>query len=407
MRTAAALKRESRPTGPGPLDPLAYELAARHPQPRAAIRAAWDRLLDTPRFPLDAGSIGEIPFIASHALIDLIDRKATGLVDMLGPRLGRRDDPAWPRAMAADVLSADLAIVHAPETERGWDLRWVELQTFTSLVSTIYTLHLAAGEIWPELNDLAFWSGAPRGAGWREAARSWMAPQPGSLLLENDPWSQPTRPDFEAARRWFDLEVTDPKSLRLQSGRLEHCDRNGKWRPVPHIANRLILHEAPGRAELEHLLSSAEIGWHSHPAWYYRLDKGVMPDLPLPPIERCARGPNWRDLLLPPEALVAKRCHSHSGAGVRLAMNAASLDALEEPQDWIVQPRFDPMPVCRARDGAELYAEIRCVIALPANGDPPWLACRLARMSRTPMLSTARWSGAPGEGAVPVYAPPE
>jgi hypothetical protein len=328
------------------------------------------------------------------------------LLGWLKPRLSCLDDPSWPLAPAADVLTADVAIVEAPETDRGWDLRWVELQTFTSLVTTIYTLHRAAAEVWPELDELAFWGTLPQSLDWLEATRRWMAPEHGSILLENAPWSQPTRPDFEAAQHWFGLEITEPQALRLRSGLLEHRDGSGRWRPVPHIANRLILHEVPARAELERLLSSASLSWNSHPAWYYAIDKGVMPDLPLPPAELCSRGDRWRDLGLPAGSLVAKQCHSHSGRGVRLNLDEATLDGLYAPADWIVQPRFTPAAQLKARDGAPLYAEIRCIVALPREGETPWLVCRLARMTRGAMVSTGSWSGAAGEGAVPVYAPP-
>jgi hypothetical protein len=368
--------------------------------------AAWGRLLGAPRFPIDPGSIGETPLVASQALIDILDGRLSALLGWLEPRLSRRDDPTWPLAPAADVLCADLAIVQAPDTQRGWDLRWVEFQTFTSLVSTIYTLHRASAEVWPELGDLTFWGRLRPGLDWLEATRQWMAPEPGAILLENAPWSQATRPDFEAARHWFGLTVTDPKSLRARSGQLEHCDDSGRWHPVPHVANRLILHEVQQRFELEALLSSVSPSWNSHPAWYYRIDKGALPDLPLPPAERCERGDRWRDLGLPAESLVAKLCHSHSGRGVRLNLDASALDALDSPEDWIVQPRFSPAPQLKARDGAPLYAEIRCIVALRKEGGDPWLVCRLARMTRGTMVSTGSWAGAAGEGAVPVYAPP-
>jgi hypothetical protein len=365
------------------------------------MRAAWIRLLGDPRFPVELGWIGEIPLIGSQALIDRIDDRLRTLVAWLAPRLRRQDDPVWPHAPAADVLTADLAIVAAPETEAGWDLRWVEIQTFTSLVSTIYTLHHAAAEVWPELAALAFWG--PEERDWLAAAQTWMAPAADSILLESAPWSQPTRTDFEAAAHWFGLAVTDPQELRARGAVLERRGEDGHWHAVPHVANRVILHEAPARAELQRLLARVTPTWNSHPAWYYRIDKAVMPELPLPPAERCARGRHWRELGLPPETLVAKAAHSHSGRAVRLALDRDALDALDA--NWIVQPRFAPMPLVTARDGVALYGEIRCVMALHAGRDP-WLACRLVRLNRAPVTSTSAWSGAPGEGAVPLYEPP-
>ena len=390
----------------GPLHPLTFELAARCPEPRGALLAEWNRLLGNPRFPVNPHWIGETPLIASPALIARIGRRLEDLLAWIAPRLRRQDDPGWPLAPAADVLSADLAIVLAPEAEGGWDLRWVEMQTFTSLVSMIYTLHRAGAEQWRELNDLAFWD-TPNGEDWLAATRRWMAPEPGAILLENNPWSQPTRHDFEAAAHWFGVTVTEPGALRQRSGRLQRRDENDSWLPVPHVANRLILHETPDRDEIQNLLVSVSPGWNSHPAWFYRIDKGVLPDLPLPSNEKCARGDRWRELGHPAERLVAKACHSYAGRSVRLNVDADTLDGLENPDGWIVQPRFSPAPLLQARDGAPLYGEIRCVLALPQDGAPPWTVCRLARMTRGPFASAASWSGAAGEGAVPLYAPPE
>jgi hypothetical protein len=368
--------------------------------------ASWNRLLGGPRYPIDPAWIGETPLVASQVLLDLLDLKLATLLQWLGSRLERRSDPHWPLAPAADVLSADVAIVAAPETERGWDLCWVEFQTFTSLVSMMYTLHRASAEIWPELSDLAFWRTPSPRQDWLDATRRWMAPEPGSILLENKPWAQPTRHDFEAAHRWFGVTVTEPESLRAQGGRLERLSDDGRWLAVPHVANRLIPYEAASRAELENLLSSVHVSWNSHPVWYDRINKGLMPALPLSGRERCVRADRWRELGLPAEALVAKPCRGYAGRGVALNLSASELDALECSADWIVQPRFSPMPLLKARDGAPLYGEIRYVVALPNDGTAPWTVCRLARMTRGPFASAAGWTGAAGEGAVPVYGPP-
>ena len=390
----------------GPLHPLTFELSARQPQPRPALQSNWQRLLGNPRYPINPNWIGETPLIASKALIAALDDQVRNVLDWLKPKLARRDDSDWPHAPAADVLSADLAIVSAPDTELGWDLRWVELQTFTSLVSLIYTLHRAGAELWPKLGDLGFW-GTPPGGDWLRATKAWMAPEPDSILLEQNPWSQPTRADFEATQHWFNVTVTEPKSLRARGDELERMDDNGRAHPVPHIANRLILHEADQPDAMKQMLSRASVSWHSHPAWYYRINKGVMPDLPLPPDQRVARGDRWRELGLPAEALVAKACESYAGKSVLLEPDAATLDGLTHPQNWVVQPRFSSASLLQAHDGTPLHGEIRCVIALPRDGSEPWTVCRLARMTRGPFASSGRWSGLSGEGAVPVYSPPD
>lgn len=337
----------------------------------------------------------------------MLDRKISDLLAMLRPHLAKRDDSAWPLAPAADVLSADVAIVQAPECDRGWDLRWVEFQAFTSAVATAYTLHCASEEIWPELSDLRFWNVLPHRSAWVEATQRWMAPQPGSILLDNEPWSQATRYDFEPAQRWFNLAIVDPRQLRSRSGRLERLSEEGEWLDVPHVANRLILHEAPSRAAIEDILSSVSLSWNSHPVWYYRVSKALMPKLSLSPSERCVSADHWRDLGIPAEELVAKPKIGYAGNGVLLNVDADALDSLAVPADWIVQPRYHPVPLIKANDGSPLCTELRCVVALPQReGEFPWVVSRFARMARGTMASARFRTGGSGEGLVPVYAPP-
>lgn len=91
---------------------------------------------------------------------------------------------------------------------------------------------------------------------------------------------------------------------------------------------------------------------------------------------------------------------------MHLHVTAADLDALPNPTNWVVQPRYTPQPLFSARDGQPVFGEIRCVLALPA-GEEPWLATQMLRLSRSVKASAAALAEAPGTGLALLYRPPE
>jgi hypothetical protein len=352
--------------------------------------------------------ISEYPLVASRRLQEEVDAHVATLLAFLEQqRKALRDHPAlrhWPSAGAPDVVSADLAIVKDEEAPGGWGLRWVEFQAFTSLIATAYALHLLAMESWPVLRDLAPWQAPPQGLSWLEATRRWAAPVPG-VLLERAPASQFTWFDLQAAAHWFRLPIVEPGQLSCTGPDMWHTDASGRRRPVRHLFNRLVLHELGEQREaFERMAGRAEVAWHSHPAWYDGISKALLPQLPMAAGRRAVPASRWRELGLPAHELVAKDVRSHGGSAVHLEVSAGQLDGLEPAADWIVQPRFDPYPLLSAPDGAPLFGELRCVVALPAAGEP-WVCMQFARLNRTRKASSSAMAELPGTGLAIVYRP--
>ncbi len=390
-----------------PLHPLTFELRA-DDGTRTRLAADIHRALGEPEAAIPIDQVGETPLVMSERLHREVDERTRLLADWVVAqhRLGRwRDDPRWGDVGAPDCLCIDLAIARDDAHPDGWGLRWVEFQTFLSVTASVHALHVAAQREWPALASLRPWDVSRRfGDDWLAATRHWMAPTPGGILLECDPRHQGTAFDLYGSAKLWDLRVVDTADIRLHDGHLQ-ARRGTHWDAVPHVVNRFITHELPDAPTLMHTLEQARVRWRNHPAWFDRVHKGVLPELPLAARERCARADRWRALGVPAEALVLKAVDSWGGAHVKLHVDAAQLDALPDAARWIVQPRYEALPLLAARDGAPLFAELRILVALEDDG-ASWVAGRMARVSRGPVAGARFWSGLPGEGACALYPPP-
>ncbi|MFK4706096.1 hypothetical protein ABIC83_002935 [Roseateles asaccharophilus] len=393
----------------GPMHEMTASLAVT-PGVRERLQASWLRTVGSERAPMPLTQIAESPLVMSERLHSEVNARVADLCTWIQSKVAAGEwasDPRWPGVDAPDALAADLAIVHDPESPDGWGLRWVEFQAFHSLAASLYGIHLAALEEWPQLAGMAPFELPAGSTDWLQATRDWIAPTPAGVLLEHAPYAQGTAFDLVAASKLWGLDLVEPGDLRTVDGRLQRGDR-GAWEDVPHVFNRLILHEDTAWNRTQEVLSAGNATWRGHPAWFERIHKGLLPELPSASRERCARADRWRELGLPASALVLKSTLSWGGAAVRLDVTEEELDALAaqaESKDWIVQPRFTSYPVSTASDGTPVHAELRCLIALEP-GKQPWLAGRLARLFRTGTASAKAWTGKPGEGMAPVYAPP-
>ena len=390
-----------------PLHPLTFELKA-DAATRTRLGASVHKALGEPEAAMPPRYIGETPLVMSERLDAEVTRRAAMLRDWVFEQhaAGRwRDDPVWGDIGPPDCLCVDLAIVRDDAAPDGWGVRWVEFQTFLSIAATVHALHVAACAEWPVLAGLRHWDRSARfGDDWLAASRHWMAPHAHGILLEHAPRAQGSAFDLYGSARLWGLSVVDTADVRIQGDVLQACVA-GEWRDVPLAVNRLILPEERDPPAMARALSRARVAWRNHPAWFDRVHKGVLPELALAPDERCAPAARWRTLGVAADRLVLKAVDSWGGADVLLNVDERHLDQLADPQRWMVQPRFEALPLMTARDGAPLFGELRLMLALEPDGRS-WVVARMARVSRGPMASAAHWAARPGEGIVPLYAPP-
>lgn len=335
------------------------------------------------------------------ALMARIDPLLAALAPKLEPMRER-----WTGARA-DVLALDLAFVEHPA--RPFELAWVEIQAFTSMLPTFHTLHRAQRRLGALAPDWLPHDPLPHGTDWVEHLRGWVAPHADTVLVEDRPRERLAWGDFEAARHWWQVAVHDWRELLPVHGSLWHP---GSGRHFRHVWNRLILSDLDTfeRQRAEAVLMAADrLGWHSHPAWYEAIHKGSLAELPLAAHEAChwvedspLRAAQWADA----ERWVAKPVHGHSGSGLLLAPTREQLQALPTPRQWIVQNRFRQVPIGEHPHTRQpLFGEVRCMLGL-RDGAPPWVMAWTLRLSTNGIATMSGRDSAPGEGLTLLYFEP-
>lgn len=344
--------------------------------------------------------------VGNSALHAALKTKVAHLVDALGPQL-RRPRPHWHGAQA-DVLALDLAFVEHPR--QPFELAWVEIQAFTSMLPTFHTLHQAQRRLhrldrhWLPHDPVP--RAGPHGSDWANHLRRWVAPKPATVLIEDRPRQRATWPDLDAARHWWQVAVHDWSELIPAHGLLYHP---GTARHFGHVWNRLILSDLSPferrRAEAT-LIAADRISWHSHPAWYEGIHKGSLADVALAEHEAChwvESSPLCANGWQAADAWVAKAVGGHSGSGLLLTPTAEQLAALPTPRQWIVQNRFRQTPIGVHPDtGQPLFGEVRCMLGLEQDR-PPWVMAWILRLSTNGIATLTGRQTVPGEGMTMLY----
>jgi hypothetical protein len=169
------------------------------------------------------------------------------------------------------------------------------------------------------------------------------------------------------------------------------------------IYNRLIFDELAHKGiELPiDFREPLDVSWAGHPNWYFRWSKHALPTLRHPAVPESHF---LSDLPGPPgdlENWVLKPLFSFAGAGVKVDVTPADLDAVapgERPHTLLMR-KVDYAPVIETTDGHSSKVEIR-VMFVWKDGQP-FPVTTLARLSQGKMMGVAfnkdrTWVGSSG-----------
>jgi hypothetical protein len=208
------------------------------------------------------------------------------------------------------------------------------------------------------------------------------------ILLDINAAEQKTAVDFYITARHLGISVVALHELKQKGNRFFYS-RNGQEYPVKKIYNRLIFDEIEDRKEafrdVPDLLTSDQLEWVTHPNWFYRISKYTMPFLKSEFVPQ-----TWflSDLKTIPPNLnnyVLKPLFSFAGQGVIIDVAEADIQAIPDPENWILQEKVTYEPVIQAPD-ALVKCEIRLMYLWPDGDAEPTLAISLARLSRGKMI---------------------
>jgi hypothetical protein len=391
-----------------PFHALTFELKKNAAQSKQTIHHLWAQLAGTTHVPPEPVLFSEWPLIASHCLQDKLTQRVAALCDTIKPNLRAEllQAKGWQHASAADVLTIDYAIIFDEENDAdAWDIRLVEFQAFTSLLTMGYRLHQAHSQLWPQLMDCPPWQKRSENLDWSQTCRPWLAGGDNPALLEYQPWQRGTLFDLHATSALWNLPIVEPHQIEIDAeGRL-FSNQNGVRTQHDKILNRLILSELDDHDPFLKQVQAVKLNWHSHPAWYFLVHKGLASEIKIPFEPENVRGHKWRDLNLPAHKLVAKNIFSCGGKDLHIGPSEQALDQLDQPENWLVQPRYRPYPVMTNQAGEKVYAEVRLIVKLHES-EQPWIAMQIVRMYCAEQASASFFQGREGEGANILHRPP-
>jgi hypothetical protein len=207
------------------------------------------------------------------------------------------------------------------------------------------------------------------------------------ILLELFPEKQKTRIDFALTKKYWGVEAVSLPDVRKR-GRQLFYEKDGREILIKRIYNRIIFDELARYPDLNaefSLTDDVDVTWVGHPNWFFRISKYTLPLIQsrfAPPSHYLQELTSYPDDL---ENYVLKPLFSFAGAGVRLHITAADLDALPDKENYLLQRKVTYEPVVQAPDGL-VKCEIRLLYTwLPAEPHP-LLVAGLARLSRGEMI---------------------
>lgn len=208
------------------------------------------------------------------------------------------------------------------------------------------------------------------------------------VLLEVLPQQQKTLIDFAGTEKLLGIKTICVSDV-IQEGKKLYYWLDGEKVRIARIYNRMIFEDlekyqdALGSAiDFQHGL---EVEWAPHPDWYYRISKYMLPLIHGPFAPK-----SWflhKIPVLPQdlENYVLKPLFSFAGQGVIIDPTQADVDAIKDPENWILQQKVEYAPVIRTPSGPA-KCEIRMMYCWPDDAPRPVLAHNLARLSKGKMI---------------------
>jgi hypothetical protein len=224
------------------------------------------------------------------------------------------------------------------------------------------------------------------------------------ILLELKPHEQKTRIDFYCTQEQLGIQPVCLTELIQQGRKLYyHHASTRRLTEIKRIYNRVIFDElhsyGPAGGSISDtggvipatggnfpdIRQDLDVEWIPHPNWFYRISKFTLPFIRHPFVPQSFF---LHEISRPPSDLenyVLKPLFSFAGQGVVIDVKPSDLDAVKDPENWILQRKvvyagLIPTPDIPAK------VEIR-MMYLWKDGEPrPRPAINLARLSKGAMI---------------------
>jgi hypothetical protein len=127
------------------------------------------------------------------------------------------------------------------------------------------------------------------------------------------------------------------------------------------------------------------VEWISHPNWFYRISKYTLPFLHHAYVPETFFLSDVKQLPANLQEYVLKPLFSFAGQGVKIDINAADLESITDPENWILQRKVNYAPVIETPDESA-KTEIRIFYFWKDGWKRPVAVSNLARLSKGKMI---------------------
>ncbi|EDM37251.1 hypothetical protein PBAL39_05613 [Pedobacter sp. BAL39] len=209
-------------------------------------------------------------------------------------------------------------------------------------------------------------------------------------MMDLDPLNQKTAIDFQLTSKLLGIPVLSITDIEKKGNRLFY-HRDGQSIQLKRIYNRVIFEEI----DLETVFfedsfdprTRLDIEWITHPNWYYRISKYLMPFIKSDFVPETSFLNKLERIPEDLENYVLKPLFSFAGKGVLIDVTKADIEEIPDPEHWILQRKVDYAPLVQSPEGG-VKVEVRLMYLWP-DGQEPALCVNVTRLSRGKMIGVA------------------
>lgn len=208
------------------------------------------------------------------------------------------------------------------------------------------------------------------------------------VLLEVEPHQQPTQIDFWGTRHHLGLAVKCVTDIRKSGKELYYLGHDGRHIPIRRIYNRVIFDELMTRTDLDMQFSFSDeldVYWVGHPHWFFRISKFTLPLIKSRYAPDAFFLNTWKGTEEELKQFVLKPLFSFSGSGVILHPTPRDIDAIHNPEHYLLQQKVEYAPAISTPSGPA-KCEIRLLMIWEPGNDRPTIVNNLARLTKGEMV---------------------
>jgi hypothetical protein len=207
------------------------------------------------------------------------------------------------------------------------------------------------------------------------------------ILLEIYPEKQKTRIDFKCTEDYVGIKTVCLTKL-IAKGKKLYYDNYGEQIEIRRIYNRIIFDELD-KQELPEgtvdIRQEYDVEWCPHPDWFYRISKYTLPFIKSPYVPQTSFLHLLQTIPADLKNYVLKPLFSFAGQGVIIDVTKEDIEAISDPENWILQRKVQYADVIETPD-IPAKGEIRIFYFWPHGANRPVPTQNLARLSKGKMI---------------------